>query len=492
MFRCLFMAGVRGLVVAMFFWVSISCRADDSEFRAFWVDAFHSGFKTPAQVTQLIADVRAAHCNAIIVEVRKRGDAYYRSATEPLAAEITPGFDPLADIIARAHDTTKGSRLEVHAWVVAYPVWDNRTAAAPPKHPFALHPSWLTKDDTGQAWDGTAYAFDPGHPAVQKYLYDVCMEIVSRYDIDGFQFDHIRYDKNSFGYNDKTVARFNAQFGRAGQPNKLDADWLQFRRDQVTALVRKVYLNAIALKPMIKISAACSSRAPGSTTIAQWPKTAAYASTLQDWRAWLEEGMIDLVMPMTYFREEKWASAWNAWTTFEKDYAYERKVVIGPGIYMNTLHNTILQLHSTRVRSPKGNLAFGVALYSYAELCSEKISREKFFKTLTEPSRLDHHPMFPQSVFVPPLVWKTQPTKGHLMGYAHGANGLALDGAKVTVSGPVNRTLTTDATGFYGAVDLLPGNYEVSLVSGGGEMKVPVEAVIKAGVVEAKNLVLEK
>ena len=467
-----------GLVCICF---SMVARAERPEFRAFWVDAFHPGFKSPAQVTQLIADVRAAHCNAIIVEVRKRGDTYYNSKIEPLAAEITPGFDPLADLIAKAHDTSKGQRLEVHAWIVAYPVWDNKTVGAPPKHPYSLHRDWLTKNDTGEMWDGTAYAFDPGHPGVQNYLYDVCLEIISRYDIDGFQFDHIRYDNNSFGYNDTTVARFNAQFGRTGQPPKLDKDWLQFRRDQVTALVRKVYLNAIALKPQIKISAACNSRAPGVTTIAQWPKSAAYSSTLQDWRAWLEEGMIDAVMPMTYFREEKWAGAWQAWTTFEKDYSYHRKVVIGPGLYLNNVSNALAQIHSTRVPSAKGNLPYGVALYCYSELSAEKIAREKFFQALTESSSFGRYPVFPMAVPVPPLPWKTQPTKGHLKGFAYDATGRPLDGAKITIYGPIERTVLTDATGFYGAVDLPPGKYDVSAAFGSSEMPTPAQVEIKAG-----------
>ena len=36
-----------------------------------------------------------------------------------------------------------------------------------------------------------------------------------------------------------------------------------------------------------------------------------------------------------------------------------------------------------------------------------------------------------------------------------------LDGAVVTLTGPVNRAQTNDATGFYGFVDLPPGNYTV-------------------------------
>lgn len=49
----------------------LTLSAQEPEFRGFWADAFHSGFTNSAQVTQMIADTRAANCNALIVQVRK-------------------------------------------------------------------------------------------------------------------------------------------------------------------------------------------------------------------------------------------------------------------------------------------------------------------------------------------------------------------------------------------------------------------------------------
>ena len=56
--------------------LTLPLRAESHEFRAFWADAFHPGFSDSAQVTKLIGDARAANCNAVVVEVRRRGDAY--------------------------------------------------------------------------------------------------------------------------------------------------------------------------------------------------------------------------------------------------------------------------------------------------------------------------------------------------------------------------------------------------------------------------------
>ena len=108
------------------------------------MEHFHPGFTNSTQVTQLIADTRAANCNALVVEVRRRGDAYYNSQYEPRAAGVEAGFDPLADLIAKGHDTSNGPRLEIHAWMTVYPVWRGADGAAPPGHPMLLHPDWLS------------------------------------------------------------------------------------------------------------------------------------------------------------------------------------------------------------------------------------------------------------------------------------------------------------------------------------------------------------
>ncbi|SEM78066.1 cell wall-binding repeat-containing protein [Lihuaxuella thermophila] len=53
------------------------------ELRAFWVDMFRNGAKTPAQVDQLLLDVKKAKANAIFLQVRRRGDAFYNNSLEP-------------------------------------------------------------------------------------------------------------------------------------------------------------------------------------------------------------------------------------------------------------------------------------------------------------------------------------------------------------------------------------------------------------------------
>lgn len=438
------------------------------EFRALWVDAFGPGFKTSAQVTDLIRDLRAGNFNAVVVEIRKRGDAYYNGNFEPRATDISAGFDPLADLIAKAHDTNAGARIEVHTWIVTYNIWNNRTTPPPqPDHPYNLHRDWLTQTQSGTQWDGGNYAFDPGHPGVQEHTFNVAMDIIYNYDIDGFNWDYIRYAGPEWGYNPVSVARFNARYGTAGSPAQTDPLWMQFRRDQVTALVRKVYLSAIALKPHVKMSAdTITWGTTGVRTIEEWPSSAAYSSVLQDWRGWMEEGIIDLNIPMNYYRQHLHASAFTNWSVFARDHKYNRHLAIGPGIYLNGASNAIVQMRHALLSNTNGNRAEGVCGYSHRVPNTGDVSRATFLNALTQPSALDPvtPPIFAQPATPPVMPWKTNPTRGHLKGFVlSGTN--QVDGATVTLRSATNKVMMTDATGFYGAVDLPPGSYGLSASS---------------------------
>ena len=248
---------------------------DPPELRAVWVDAFHDGFKTPEQVDELVAWARAANLNALFVQVRRRGDAYYLKSFEPRAEDpdFAPGFDALQYLIDRAHQGPQ--RLQVHAWLATLPIWYRRDYA-PARPQSRLQPArarppipptrWLMYRDDGEAWAGNG---DGRHllprswqpRAVQSYTTDVYVNLLRNYDVDGIHLDQVRYyegDPLRWGYNPASVARFNAQFGLdpTSQPAPTDPDWVAWRRDQVTALVRRIYTQAKAIKPNVAVTAA--------------------------------------------------------------------------------------------------------------------------------------------------------------------------------------------------------------------------------------------
>src|SRR5579883_1163230 len=165
------------------------------------------------------------------------------------------------------------------------------------------------------------------------------MDIISRYDIDGFHLDHLRYPSPQWGYNEVSIQRFNTLNGRKGSPAFDDAAWSQFRRDQVTALLRKIYLSSIAMKPQLKISASTVAWSPAITSSAQWTTTMAYTSALQDWYSWMQEGILDMNVLMDFFdQSQSWrAQYYSSWLKFAADNQFNRGTVIGQGAWLNSI-----------------------------------------------------------------------------------------------------------------------------------------------------------
>lgn len=443
----------RGLFLTAWFSIVLVTRAQTPELRGWWVDTWHAAMRNQSEVDALVNTARVANFNALFVEVRKRGDAYYVSRFEPKASDVESGFDPLAYLVMRAHDTNAGPRLEVHAWIVTYNIWNNRSSLPPQEnHPFRAHPDWLTESYSGETWDGSNYAFDPGHPEVQQHTFDVAMDIITRYNVDGLHFDYIRYAGRDWGYNPVPIALFNSQTHTAGRPSVDDSWWMQWRRDQVTGLLRRVYLTAAAVKPNVKISAATITWTPTATTFSSWLAAAPWSNVLQDWRAWMQEGILDLNVPMAYFRHETHATSWAEWGRFAKQNRFQRHLAIGIGAYLNTISNTIVQMRSTRTAPGAGiPAADGLVIYSYAAPAKDA-TRADFVTALTTVTTNAPvpPPVFGEAVNTPAMPWKTNAQiRGATGRMTDSRTGRPIEGAQVELCGDSRRLLLTDANGVY-------------------------------------------
>ena len=73
--------------------------------------------------------------------------------------------------------------------------------------------------------------------------------------------------------------------------------------------------------------------------------------------------------------------------------------------------------------------------------------------------------MFANQAAVPEMTWKTQPTKGHLMGTVRTPDGVAFDQVRVYLYDAETDVLLasrlTDGYGRFGFVDLAPARYKV-------------------------------
>ena len=457
-----------------------------SHYRAFWADAFHPGFKSPAEVDQLVEDLTAARANAVIVQMRRRGDVYFLKALEPPAedAAYSPNFDALDYLIRRAHP--RG--IEVHAWFVVSRLWSGSTPPKDPRHAFHQHgphavgdAMWMTLNSKGAV---SAESVDLGHPDVARYLADVILEPAKHYNLDGIHLDYIRYpEQDDWGWNPKAVERFQRLENRTGWPNPAEPAWGDFRRKQVTDLVRQIYLRAYALRPSIKISAAVITWGNGPLTDEEFRLKDAYARVFQDWPAWLQEGILDLAIPMNYFAESRYAEYLNRWLEYEKNRQGRRALMPGLGVYLNTIPESLSQLGRALAPSAAGNLPWGVCFYSYASTNvlsggQPTVPNAEFFRAVAEA--------FGEPVPPPVMPWKATPEGGQVYGWLTvepGATWLR-DGATVWIEsdtgGPAVRTVS-DSTGFFGAVDLPPDRYRVRVERAQQEIYRTVGQVVAAG-----------
>lgn len=336
-------------------------KADGSEeFRGVWIVAWED-MVSPEKVAAAVAKAKAANFNALIVQVRARGDAYYESVLVPRAEALAgqdPAFDPLAELIRLA----KPAGLQVHAWMNAYLVWSHRDRA--PKdvnHVFNARPDWLLRDANGvvhgtetpstkaRHYEGGFY-LNPAHPLVQQHLHAVCMEVVDNYAIDGLHLDYVRYPARTgreavgVDYSPTTLSRFKALTGL--EPREHTAEWDQWRADQITALIRNVHKSVRERRPGMALSAA---------VLAAWD--IAIGRNYTDHRSWLREGVIDYVFPMAYSKDPgyvaDYAQAAHAAYPGSRSFA-------GLGAYLLSPADLASQISAVRKTGAKGFVVFAL------------------------------------------------------------------------------------------------------------------------------------
>ncbi|MGD1852294.1 MAG: glycoside hydrolase family 10 protein, partial [Cyanophyceae cyanobacterium] len=158
------------------------------------------------------------------------------------------------------------------------------------------HPEWLSQrangSNTTQAGAEQRAWLNPTHPAVQKFLIDLTVEVVRRYPVAGIQWDDQFAWPADFGYSPTTVAAYQAAFpGQMPPANDQDprwAQWQNWRRDQLSQLFGRISQAVKAAKPDAIIS------------LSPNPYHFANPTSLQDWARWSRSGWIDELIVQVY------------------------------------------------------------------------------------------------------------------------------------------------------------------------------------------------
>lgn len=432
-------------------------------FRAFWADAFSTGFKSNSQITNLVNRAIAGHYNAIVVEVLAYHDkgssghgAYWNSSIVPKATDITGGIDPLATLVSQAH----AAGIEVHAWIVPL-----RVCSTWPPNGNSLvssHPEWLmvpsANSGGGPAKVDGVYVFDAGSPDVQEYLVGIARELVTNYAIDGINLDYIRYTVTDAGYpasNTYTksgLARFRTLTGYSGTPAPSGVPaWNDFRRQTINELVRRLRaeIPSITSNPRQPLRFTADLICFGSAP-ANFASSDAY-NLFQNWRYWLEQGWLDAGVPMNYKRDwdASQAAMYRSWVDAGITWRYNRHLYCGQANYLNPKSYSIAQLQYCINAG-----ANGTCNYSYVGTADENMD-DNWETDWTWYPYVSAN-LFTDTVATPTMPWRNiaTATEGTLWGrVADPATDTPIDGASVQV-GPA-APVQTDGNGYY-VVTLLP------------------------------------
>jgi uncharacterized lipoprotein YddW (UPF0748 family) len=303
-------AEARHLAISALLAITVPAAASSAdELRGLWV--VRTALVSPGSVDRVVDDAAAAGFNALFVQVRGRGDAFYSSKLVPRSVllERQPrDFDPLARLIHRA----RARCLQVHAWVNVLLV-AHFGQPVPRGHVLERHPDWimvprsvareafnasprlllqLVRQAGRRDGDVEGYYLSPSVPAAVDHLEKVVRELVRSYRIDGLHLDFIRYPGPSWDHSRAALVAFrriHQSPALLGGPDRDLFAWDEYRRRTVTALASRLADAARVERPGIVLSAAVAA-----------DEAQAVNNKFQDWPGWLSNGILSALCPMAY------------------------------------------------------------------------------------------------------------------------------------------------------------------------------------------------
>ncbi|THF86872.1 glycoside hydrolase family 10 protein [Deinococcus sp. KSM4-11] len=457
-----------------------------SALRGLWVDAFGPGLKTRAQAQQTVDDAARLGVNTLFVQAIRRADCLCLNSTYPAVTDkdLEKGFDPLAVMVKFAH--ARGMR--VIAWVSVTGAANITAPNSDPRHVFRTHgpdagaQSWLTRRPDGTWQEGRDGWLDVALPDVQDYVTQGIVSLVKNYAVDGVQLDRIRYpDGDVWGYVPAVLDRYRAETGATGTPAVDDAAWADWKRQQVTNLVRRIALEVKAVRSSAWVSAATITylEPPRAGDLVSFRRTRTYWDVLQDWPTWMNEGLLDLNVLMNYKRDTvesqaAWFDGWNAFAQSVSGRADGARALVAAGsaMYLNPPEVTAAQA----VRAVNSGL--GWVGYSYrtptAAVYGEKETGAQGLDTVR---RLLTAPGAPLAM---PAQWTAAPPT--LRGLLGRVTGTALPGSRAVEAwqgGHLVARGLTDALGYYGFATLKAGAVEVRVAGQRWTDSVPPRGVVR-------------
>lgn len=342
--------------------------AGEKELRGAWVAWAGTNVPSRTLIAETMEALADANFNIVYVDVWRYGYPYFRSSvfeahtgmyTDPnVETNLEPERDVLAEMIVEAHHVG----LEVDAWFEA-----GFNAGITTSSPiYAEHPEWLARTQTGsvasygQAGPSCIHVL----PEVQEFLIELTREVVYNYDIDGIEFDRVRYPQLDCGYDDYTKELYKSETGSYPPTSVSNSEWIRWRADKLTEFVAAMYDSIKVLNPDVTVSNA--------------PLPWGYEQFCQDYAPWIDNSYLDIVTPQMYLSTNS-SFTWRMNTELAK---ISSDSLMYPGI--STVANSnyiqpsemVAQITTTRNAGLKGNV-----IWYHAELMYNANNYLDYLKT---------------------------------------------------------------------------------------------------------------
>mgnify|MGYP002780778363 CR=1 FL=1 len=205
-----------------------------------------------------------------------------REGIQPFVYRGSDGHDIIGDLVQQAH----------RQGLLVVPWFEFGFMAPPTSEIATLHPEWLTQKRNGEQTSisagGEVVWLNPFRPEVQKFITDLVVEAVTQYDVDGVQFDDNMSLPYEFGYDPFTIALYRRETKRNPPNNPFDANWMRWRANKITAFMSQLKKAVRDRKSHLLFS------------ISPNYYDFAYKFHLQDWLAWVRQGIADEIVMQVY------------------------------------------------------------------------------------------------------------------------------------------------------------------------------------------------
>ncbi|GKX67500.1 family 10 glycosylhydrolase [Inconstantimicrobium mannanitabidum] len=316
---------------------------------------------------QKLDKLKSIGINTVVVQVRPKADAFYKSSINPWSEYLTgvqgknPGYDPMDFMIKEAHK--RG--MSFHAWLNPYRVTmpGSGISSLSKNHPARLHPDWVLKYND-------ALYYNPAVEGVKKHIVDTVVEIVKKYDVDAIHFDDYFYPSNY------PLPQGQGKDGSVANSRRQNVNDMVKRVGKAIKSTKKNVLFGISPAGIWKNK---ESDATGSNTLGN----ECYYSVFSDTRAWIKNGWIDYIVPQIYWETGNKAADYETlvkwWSNEVK--GTKVKLYIGQGIYKNVVANQIdTQLQINKKYSQVG----GSFYFSLKDLLSDKTNCKDKIKAFNQ------------------------------------------------------------------------------------------------------------